>query len=142
MNEFRLTGVIQNRPTLSEKGKVSVFYLRTLRPSRGRRALLVVKMIAFGKTAVRCHDLIQQGMRIQVFGQITTSTYADKRYIRDGLTRQQATRWVIQLVVRDFYFVSTQFDTDRLQIAMDLASSEDWFTIDSRKEGEDGDIGI
>lgn len=146
MNEFRLTGTAQGQPTLSDRGKVALFYLKTIRPASGRRKAMAVKIVSFGKTALRCHELIRPGMRIQVFGQITTAIYADKRYMKLGLTREQSLRWIVQLVARDFYFVSTQYDTDRLQIAMDLASSEDWVVFDDRKKENptsgEGDVGV
>lgn len=142
---WRISGTVDKQPVLSAKGKVTAFYLRSYRPSKSRKNIMILKIVAFGKTAQRICDLVRPQMRIECYGQITTSTYADKRYMAAGLNRDQATRWVLQLVARDFTFLSTQWEITNLAMAMDIACAEDWIEPYNRAkdaDAESSEIGV
>jgi len=135
INMWRMAGTVGSEPYLSEVGKVGLFYMKTIRPAKGRRKLMILKIVSFGKTAQRAHQLLKRDMRIECWGQLKTSTFHDKRYIQAGLSKEQAKRWSLELVMRGFNFCSTQWDSDNLTIAMNIACAEDWMETD-KKEGD------
>lgn len=132
MNEFRMAGTVDEYPIRSKKKHATVFYIRTLRPTKGRKTPLRVKMVAFGKLAKQCYDLIKPSMRIHVFGVISTGYYIDKQCLRFGMSRVQAERTVLQCIVKGFTFSVAQTDVDKLREVVDLACEDDWEAFEIR----------
>lgn len=137
-NMFMLSGIVKDRPTLSERGKVGHMYIRCLVPAKNSKKSMTLRAVSFSKTAIRMREQLREGMRVVLFGQINIGMYPDKRLVRRGVPEKEANTIVIQLVIRDFWYNSSQLYADRLQIAMDLASADDW----EEKSDTEGDVGV